>query len=152
MKILKTANYLNKESQFRDFNLPPGVTDRMIEEQFGGEEETESFPKQSGEYEAQINWEKETNDLINVGYDVQGLPQTGYGTIKVYYTYDAEVYNGEATISNLNLSDMMTFEGQKYMPLIVPDPTTKQGVFEGLQDEIVKQEKIIIQEQSQSSF
>lgn len=149
MKIIQTNRFLKKQAQFADANLPPGVTDQMIDEQGRGEE-AQTLQNQSGEYEAKIDWGKETNDLINAGYDVQGLPQNGLGDIKVYYTYNAEVYGGDVQINNLTLSDIMTFMGQKYQPLTVSEPSTKNGLFEGLQDEIAEQEKRIIREQSQS--
>lgn len=154
MKIIKTKSYLKKQAQWNDLpgdpNLPPGTTHDMIDRQFGeGEEQT--FPRQSGEYEKQIDWSNETTNLINTGYDVQGLPQQGIGHIAVYYTYDAEVFGDQVEINNLKLLDIKILTEGKYQPLTVTEPATKEGIFAGLEDEIVDQEKMIIEEQSHNT-
>ena len=152
MKIINTSNFLKKEAQSRlpgDPGLPPGVTNYMIDKQFE-EPEISDYSKQSGEYEARIDWNKEINELVNAGYDVRGLPQQGIGHIKVYYQYDAEVFNEEININNLKLLDIKTFMGGKYQSLTVSEPSTKEGIFEGLENEIVQQEKLIITEQVKS--
>ena len=130
MKKIQTNRFLKKQAQFN--SLP---------------QESKNYLEQSGEYEAKIDWSRETTDLINAGYDVQGLPQNGLGDIKVYYSYDAQVQNNDVQVSNLRLLDMMSLMGQKYQPLTVSEPNTKEGIFEGLKDEIAEQEKMIIQEQ-----
>jgi hypothetical protein len=154
MKIIKTDNFLKKEAQFNgmpgDPGLPPGVTNRMIDEQFG-DGGSEEYTKQSGEHEFQVDWATETTELINAGYDVQGLPQQGIGNLVIYYEYDADVYGEEVTINNLRLLDMKVWQGNQYQPLTVSDPSTKEGIFEGFQDKIVEQEKIIVEEYHQAN-
>ena len=123
MKIIQTKNFLKKQAQFGgslpgDPSLPPGVTNQMIDEQFGGEESTD-YSTQSGEFETKVDWGKETTDLINAGYDVRGLPQQGVGDIIAYYTYDAEVFGEDVEIQNLRVSDIKILMGGQYQPLTV---------------------------------
>jgi len=153
MKIIQTKNFLKKQAQFgRDLpgdpGLPPGVTNQMIDERFGGKEDYRNYTKQSGEFETKVDWGKETTELINAGYDVRGLPQQGPGDIIAYYEYDAEVLGEEVQISNLRVLDIKVLMGGQYQPLTVSEPETKEGIFEGLQEQIAEQEKIIIKEQS----
>ena len=158
MKTIQTSSFLKKQAQYRDFNLPPGVTDQMIGEQFSGKE-PKSYFKQSGEYETKVDWGQLTQDLLNasytnrqgdvVAYDVGGLPQRGLGDVVVYYEYDAEVFGEDVTISNIRLLDIKTLMEGQYRPLTVSEPSTKEGIFDGFQDEIVEQEKRIIKEVSQ---
>lgn len=149
MKIIETSNFLKKQAQFNDLpgdpSLPPGVTNQMISEQFDGGD-TADYTKQFGEHEFKIDWAAETTKLINAGYDVQGLPQQGLGDIIVYYEYDAEVFGNEVQINNLRLSDIKVWDGQAFQVLTVSEPKTKEGIFDGLQEEIVQQEKNIIKE------
>jgi len=149
MKIIKTKDYLKKESQYSlpgDPNLPTGVTEEMIGDRFG-EPDSTSYSKQSGEYEFKIDWAKETTELINAGYDIRGLPQNGIGDIVVYYEYDADVQGENIQINNLRMLDIKTLLNGRYQPLTVSEPNTKQGIFEGLEDNIAQQEKNVIREQ-----
>lgn len=151
MKIIKTSNFLKKQAQFNnnlpgDPGLPPGVTDQMISEQFDGPESSD-YSNQSGEFSTNVDWTRETTDLINTGYDVQGLPQQGVGNIIIYYEYNAEILGEEVRINDLKMLDIKVQMGSQYQALTVSSPETKQGIFEGLQDEIVRQEKDIITEQ-----
>lgn len=162
MKIIQTKSFLKKQAQFNslpgDTGLPPGVSNQMIDKQFGAGEPTD-YRNQTGEYETKVDWGQLTQDLLNasstdgqgniVAYDVGGLPQRGIGNIVVYYTYDAEEFGGDITISNIRLLDIKTLMGGQYQPLTVSEPATKEGIFDGFQDEIVEQEKRIIKEVSQ---
>ena len=117
----------------------------MISEQFDGEDITD-YTKQFGEHEFKIDWAEETTKLINAGYDVQGLPQQGLGDITTYYQYDAEVFGNDVQINNLRLLDIKVWDGQRFQVLTVSEPKTKEGIFDGLQEEIVQKEKNIIKE------
>ena len=165
MKIIQTSNFLKKQAQFGgslpgDTGLPPGVTNQMIDKQFG-EEISSDYSKQSGEYEIKVDWGQLTQDLINashqdrqgnmIAYDIRGLPQQGIGDIIIYYEYDAEVLGEDVTISDIRLLDIKTLMGGQYQPLTVSEPATKEGIFDGFQDEIAEQEKMIIREQDAGS-
>jgi hypothetical protein len=155
MKIVKTNRFLKKQAAFGDLpgdpGLPPGVTNQMIDQSAGIDDGTD-YSKQSGQFEAKIDWQKEVTELINAGYDVRGLPQQGEGNLIVYYEYDADVINGQVGIQNLRLLDMKTFVGGQYQELTVSEPSTKEGIFEGLQDSIASQEQIIIREQNEGAL
>jgi hypothetical protein len=156
MKEFKTKNYIEKKAQFNtdlpgDPGLPSGVSDQIISDQFDGGDSTD-YSKQAGEYETKVDWAEETQELVNAGYDVMGLPQRGLGDIKVYFEYDAQVYGGDVTISNIRLLDIKVLMGGQYQALTVKEPATKEGLFEGLQEEIVEQERIIIKEQHEGSI
>jgi len=150
MKIIQTDSYLKKQAQFNDLpgdpSLPPGVTNRMIEQHSEGGDVSD-LSKQSGDYEKKVNWAEETRNLINAGYDVMGLPQQGLGEIIAYYEYDAEIYGSEVTISNIRLLDIKVLRGNQYQGLTVSDHRTKEGLFDGMKDEIAEREKTVIQEQ-----
>ena len=156
MKIVKTDNYLKKQAGYGDLpgdpGLPPGVTNQIIDNQFEGVDDGTDYSKQSGQYESKVNWAKEVSELINAGYDVRGLPQQGEGNIIVYYEYDAEVVNSQVSIQNLRLLDIKTLSGGQYQGLTVSEPSTKEGIFEGLQDSIASQEQMIITEQNEGAF
>ena len=90
MKIIKTSDYMEKESQWNrlpgDPNLPPGVTNRMIDDQFGPAER-EDIEKTKMKWE--INRENQTIPIIVI-YDVEwweGNP--------VPYIYNALDINGD---------------------------------------------------------
>lgn len=155
MKIIKTANYIKKQAQYGDLpgdpSLPPGVSNRMIDEQFGVDDSTD-YSKQAGEYEAKINWTETTTNLINAGYDVRGLPQTGAGDIIMYYEYDAVVDGPNVAIQNLRVLDIKVWMGGQYQPLTVSEPSVKEGIFEGYKDEIAQQEQSVIKEQHEGSI
>lgn len=152
MKIIQTSNFLKKQAQFGslpgDPSLPPGVTNQMIDKQFGSEE-PKNYSEQSGEYETQVDWEILTRELVNASYDVGSLPYFGRGELSFYYEYDAEVSNGEVTILDIRLLDIKTLMDKQYQPLTVSEPETKEAIFSGYKDEIVAQEKEIIREVSQ---
>ena len=151
MKIIKTNRFLKKQAQFADSNLPPGVTDQMIDNQFGGGGPiSKEYPQQSGQYETKVDWSEQTTNLINTGKDVQGLPQRGIGDIIIYYKYDAVVSEEGVEITSLSLLDIKILMGGKYQALTVSDPSTKQGIFEGFQDEIARQEKPLMREYHKS--
>ena len=145
MKIIQTNNYLKKIAQPVEFNLKPGVTDKEISEHFDGGED-KSLTNQKSEFEKNIDWATETENLINAGYDVQGLPQKGIGAIRAYYTYDAEIFGEDVTISNILPLRIETLMGRQYQPLIVSEPATKEGIFSGLKEEIAEQEQKFVEE------
>lgn len=151
MKIIQTSSFLKKQAQFNnlpgDIGLPPGTTNQMIDRQFGGND-VSNFTKQSGELETKVDWAALTSELINVGHDVMGLPQQGLGDIIIFYGYDAETLGSEIKINNLRMLDIKVLMGGRYQALTVSEPSTKEGIFEGFQDEIVQQEKMVIAEQS----
>jgi hypothetical protein len=149
MKIIKTNRFLKKQAQFRDFNLKPGVTDQMVDQQFGGETAPKPYPNQSGEYESKVDWTDITRDLVNSANDVGGLPYFGQGDLVFYYEYDAEEVNGEVNILDIRLLDIKTLMGDKYQSLTVSEPSTKEAIFSGYKDEIAEQEKRIVKEVSQ---
>lgn len=67
MKIIKSLSYLRKEAQWSlpgDPNLPPGVTQRMIDDQAGPPEDIS--PDLRGESEIDVNW-AEFNEWYNTG-------------------------------------------------------------------------------------
>ncbi len=148
MKIIQTLNFLKKQAQFRDFNLPPGVTDQMVDEQFGGKQPAD-YSKQSGEFETEINWQEVTSELMSSGIETRGLPRFGRGDIVAYYEYDAEVNGEEVSINDIRLLDIKTLMGDRYQSITVPNPDTKQRIFDGLKVEIAEQEKRVIREVSQ---
>jgi len=148
MKIIQSKNFLKKQAQFQDFNLPPGTTDQMIDKQFGSDE-LKDYTNQSGEYETKVDWTELTRELVNTGYDVGGLPYFGTGDIVVYYKYDAEVNGRDVIIGDIKLLDIKVLVGRQYQPLTVSEPATKEGIFSGFKDDIVEQEKRIIEEVSQ---
>ena len=148
MKKIKTSSYIKKEALWGDLpgdpGLPPGVSNQMIDEQFGGPEPVESS-KQSGEYESNIDWEKETMELVSLGEEVDGLPQRGIGDIIFYYEYDSDDLYG--SIRLLNVKQLV---GGQYQELRA-NPDTKQSVFDKFKDDITNHEKRIIKEQSEGS-
>ena len=155
MKVIKTANFLKKQAQYGDLpgdpGLPPGVTNQMIDKQFGDNEPT-NYSKQAGELETKIDWTRTTTELITAGYDVRGLPQTGMGDIQIYYQYNADVSGSEVQIKDLRVLDIKVWMGGQYQPLTTSSLNIKEGIFEGFQDEIALQEQQVIQEQHEGSI
>jgi hypothetical protein len=150
MKTIQSKNFLKKQAQFRDFNLPPGTTDQMVDNQFGSPE-SKSYPNQSGEYEAKVDWVELTRELVNAGYDVGSLPYFGQDPLYFYYEFDAEVSNGDVNILDIRLLDIKILRGSQYQPLTVSTPETKEAIFNGYKDEIASKEKATIQELDASS-
>jgi hypothetical protein len=57
MKIIKSASYIEKEGQWNlpgDPSLPPGVTQRMIDERYNGPEDEQS--EETDEVYVDVNW------------------------------------------------------------------------------------------------
>lgn len=134
MKILKTAKFLDKKAYG---NYPADVTNEVIDKQFAPAQEPSTFSKEEGEYETKIDWTSLIPELVRLGYSVDGLPQRGIGDIKISYTYGGEATAEASTSNNLIVSEVYIFDGEAYRPLIVSDPSIKEGIFDQFQDDII---------------
>ena len=119
MKEIKTANYIKKEAIWSlpgDPNLPPGVTQRMIDDQVGPD--FDEVDNQKGETEIDVNWPEFNEWFITGGASLPG----DFGTraepssVWIEYTYSYDYNTEEAgDVKAIQLKDYKT--GQ-----IITDP------------------------------
>ena len=86
MKIIRTARYNNLPG---DPSLPPGVTNRMIDENAGGGIGSDMYGQQ-GFFETVVNWDVLMESHLSLGYDVTPAMDAIDGEVSValYYTFD----------------------------------------------------------------
>ncbi len=108
MKEIKTDRYLRKEAIYSDLpgdpDLPPGVTQRMIDERFEGTDPIGG--KKVGEIDIPVNWVNVNRDMAQIGYDTTGIPTEGNGNIHLDYLYDYEKdIDGSIRIGNIKVKE-----------------------------------------------
>ena len=114
MKEIKTENFnkINKNSQnwMASNNLPPGVTDRMIDDRMGSPDD-DIVNNREGETEVEVNWPEFKND-----YEQEGEPlpldiaeRTVPSFIDMKYTYSYDYNENKADdIVVIQIADYLT--------------------------------------------
>ena len=106
MKEIKSDNYIKKEAQMGqlpgDPNLPGGVTNKMIDDQSSGPEE--SISNEKGESDVEVDWETFRDWYATGGEplpDIYLKRISPVSAVNMIYTYNYD--NNTNEISNINV-------------------------------------------------
>lgn len=141
MKIIKTDNYIKKAQGLPgDPGFPPGVTQRTIDEQAGGEYVNEDITGVEGEYYGSVNWDQFMDWYVDGGEDPDPVWEAIHGNVEVqlYFTYDykKDYRMGRFFVSNVVPKSAKILYPNKNQFEFITDPRIASSLTEYLSNDI----------------
>ena len=106
MKIITTKKYAQLNSLPGDPGLPPGIDNRMIEENAGFEKDLDRRGEK-GFLEINIDWDQLLSSHMDLGYDASPSMEAVSGNVpaKIDYTFDyVQGYDGISYPENIRIT------------------------------------------------